>query len=80
MLERFLHYSLRHGRPIRLVYQVGGDIKSENLQVLAMDGHSITCQGRARTKKPQAISRDDLLAASYVRGDKGELSSFPDIE
>ena len=68
--ERFLRYSLRHNRPVRVLVQEE-TMRYMNLTVIAMeeDGFSFRKAGR---KTPGPLRYDQVLAVSYARGDDGD--------
>lgn len=68
--ERFLRYSMRHNRPVRVLVQED-KLHYLNLTVIEMDadGFSYLKAGR---KKPGRFSFDQVLAVSYARGDDGD--------
>lgn len=74
MVKRFLKYSLERETKICAVLTVGGAMKKTNLRVTQIDederGFSALLPGR---KTPAHFSCDDVLTATYARGDRGEL-------
>ncbi|MBQ8081727.1 MAG: hypothetical protein IJ240_07485 [Clostridia bacterium] len=68
--SRFLQYSLRHNRPIRVL--IGGEtMKYMNVTVIAI-GETEFAYLRAGRKRPETMPFSDLLAVSYARGDDGD--------
>ncbi len=70
--ERFLIYSLRRNRAIRVLL-ADETLRYVNLTVLSLDQDEITVLKSGR-KRPQTIRRDQILAASYARGDNGDTT------
>ncbi len=71
-MERFLRYSLSHGRPIRLIYQeIDGRMRQATATVTAIraDGVDITT---LRPRRAVSLPWDRLLSADYRRGDEGQ--------
>ncbi len=72
MIERFLRYSLEHGRKIKVVWQAAdGAIRHENLTVLSIAGDSLFYLPPGR-KKAREMPLAAVLAAAYARGDEGD--------
>lgn len=74
MHKRFLAYSLRHRRPIKVIWLQEGTIKTGNLQVVELLEDRFSYLSSRNRKKPRSICYRDILAASYARGDDGDLS------
>ena len=74
MITRFLKYSLERETKICVVLMNDGAMKKANLRVTAIDedgaGFLALLPGR---KKETRFAMDDVLTATYARGDKGEL-------
>lgn len=74
MITRFLRYSLEREVKICVVLMSNGAMKKTNLRVTAIDddgaGFLALLPGR---KKETRFLLDDVLTATYARGDKGEL-------
>ena len=74
MVKRFLTYSLEREQKICVLLLQEGQMKKTNLRVTAIDeggeGFSAILPGR---KKATHFALDDVLTATYARGDKGEL-------
>ena len=68
--ERFLRYSLRHNRPVRVLVQEER-MRYVNLTVLTMEEDSFSYR-RAGRKLPGVYRYDQVLAVSYARGDDGD--------
>ena len=72
--EPFFEYSLRRGRPIRLMLEnEEGKLGYVTVRVLGWDEEKLTClSNRARAGKEKTYRRDRIFSASYARGDHGE--------
>lgn len=74
MLDRFLTYSLRHQKPIKLVFLDGQEVaRAQNLIVLELKDDEVQLRPNRKDGKPFSLPRCQLLSASYVRGDEGAL-------
>ncbi len=80
MVRRFLEYSLRHRRPIRLVWSVGEEMKSANVTVVSLTDTDVFYTTAKRKNRPDVLSLRDVLSASYARGDSGSLDSTENPE
>lgn len=74
MIKRFLTYSLDREQKICVVLMKDGQMKKTNLRVTAIDadGASFSALLPGRRRETQ-IALDDVLTATYARGDRGEL-------
>lgn len=74
MIKRFLTYSLEREQKICVVLMKDGQMKKTNLRVTAIDvdgaGFSALLPGRKRETR---FALEDVLTATYARGDRGEL-------
>lgn len=70
-MERFLRYSLLHGRKIRAVLTLEGQLRQKTVLVTALDETCATLLIGAQ-KKPRAVPLSDILSCDYARGDHGE--------
>ena len=72
MIGRFLRYSLERETKICVVLLRDGAMKKTNLRVTAIeqDGFMALLPGR---KRDTHIAMDEVLTATYARGDQGEL-------
>jgi len=74
MITRFLKYSLERETKICVVLLHDGAMKKTNLRVTAIDedgaGFLALLPGRKREVR---FDTDDVLTATYARGDRGEL-------
>lgn len=71
MVERFLRYSLEHGRKIAVIVQDEAGIRRLNITVVRTD-ESRVFYVTARSAKEKALARERILSASYARGDDGD--------
>ncbi len=69
-MTRFLRYAVEHGRKIRAVFLMEGQMLQKTVEVIGYDGASVTL--RTGKKKPFTIPITDLLSCDYARGDHGE--------
>ena len=74
MIGRFLRYSLERETKICVVLLQDGAMKKTNLRVTAIEqdgaGFMALLPGR---KLATRIAMDEVLTATYARGDQGEL-------
>ncbi|MBE5814573.1 MAG: hypothetical protein E7320_05105 [Clostridiales bacterium] len=70
-MKRFLQYSLEHGRKIRAVLMLDGQMVQRTLLVLEESGTEITALVGSG-KRPRSIPLEDILSCDYARGDHGE--------
>ena len=73
MYQRFLIYSMRTNRPVRILLSDDG-MRYVNMTVLSMDENSFLALKRGR-KTPVSIPYDQVLAVSYARGDNGDTTN-----
>ncbi len=71
MVERFLRYSLEHGRKITLILNDGQGMRRINTTVVAVDENSIACVSGIKGK-PKMLEKASILSACYARGDEGD--------
>lgn len=71
MIDRFLRYSLEHGRKIALMVEDEKGIRRVNVTVVRLDETEIGYVG-ARGAKEKTMPRGSILSASYARGDDGD--------
>ena len=71
MVERFLRYSLEHGRKITLILNDEQGMRRINTTVIAMDENSVTCVSGSKGK-PKVLKKASILSAYYARGDEGD--------
>ena len=69
MPERFLQYSLTHACRIRVIFS--DTLKMQNITVIALSPESVTYITASR-KEPVTVPLDNILTASYARGDRGD--------
>lgn len=70
-MERFLRYSLEHGRPIRGVLLLGETLAQKTFTVLALDQGQATLR-LGQKGKTFTLPVVDILSCDYARGDHGE--------
>lgn len=71
MVDRFLRYSLEHQRKIAVIAQDENGIRRMNIIVSRMEGDAVYYV-TTRSKKEKSLAREQLLSASYARGDDGD--------
>ena len=71
MVERFLRYSLEHGRRIALMVLDGEGVRRLNVTVTRIGEGEIACVS-ARGKKETTLPLSSILSAAYGRGDDGD--------
>lgn len=72
LTHRFLEYSLRHSRPVKLVWMTESGIKTGNVTVKRLDGETFSYMTARSKKTPLTMGISDVLSASYARGDDGD--------
>ena len=71
MIDRLLRYSLEHQRKIAGILQDEDGIRKTNIIVTRIEGDAVHyCTARSKKEKP--LAREQLLSASYARGDDGD--------
>ena len=71
MVDRFLRYSLEHKRKIAVILQDEDGIRRMNIFVTRLEKDSIFYI-TARSKKEKILEMEQILSASYARGDDGD--------
>lgn len=74
MHRRFLEYSLRWQRPVKVMYLEKGQMKAANLTVVELQEDSLLYLSARNRKTPRSLDLDCILAASYARGDDGDTA------
>ncbi len=69
MVERFLQYSLTHNRKIRVIFS--DTLKMKNITVIALSDRDVSFIA-ASSKKPVTQPLENILTATYARGDRGD--------
>lgn len=77
MVKRFLLYSLAHNRPVKVL--LADTMKYKNITVLTLDENEVGYLAAGR-KKPQLMPLDQILSASYARGDDGDTLKYAALE
>jgi hypothetical protein len=70
-VERFLRYSLEHGRPIRGVLILGGALVQKTFTVLVLEASGVTLRLGVKGT-PLLLPLSDILSCDYARGDHGD--------
>ena len=71
MVERFLRYSLERQRKIAVIVQDNQGIRRMNIIVTRIENGTVY-HATARSKKEKALAMEQILSASYARGDDGD--------
>ena len=71
MIDRFLRYSLEHGRKIAVIIQREGAISRTNITVTHLAEGEIRYT-TARSAREKTLPREHILSAAYARGDDGD--------
>ncbi|MBQ9196247.1 MAG: hypothetical protein IJ157_03300 [Clostridia bacterium] len=79
MIDRFLRYSLEHGRKITLMIQDEKGLRRLNITVTHFDEEAIFYT-TARGKKEKNLARERVLSAFYARGDDGDTLKNENIQ
>lgn len=79
MVERFLRYSLEHGRKITLMVADERGIRRMNVLVTAITADEIAYV-TARSVQPKQLKTACILSAAYARGDDGDTLKNEAIE
>lgn len=79
MVERFLRYSLEHGRKIALMVADERGIRRMNVLVTAIMADEIAYV-TARSVQPKQLKTACILSAAYARGDDGDTLKNEAIE
>lgn len=69
MVRRFLRYSLDHNKPVRVLF--ADTMKYKNITVVLLEGDRVSYLTAGR-KRPLTTETDNILSASYARGDDGD--------
>jgi len=77
MVKRFLLYSLAHNRPVKVL--LADTMKYKNITVITLDEKQVGFLAAGR-KKPQRMPLDQILSASYARGDDGDTLKYAALE
>ena len=72
MVQRFLEYSLRYQRPIKVIFLEDDQIVSRNLTVTALRDESIDYLSSKNRRLARTLAFDKILSCSYSRGDDGD--------
>ena len=68
-MTRFLRYAVEHGRKIRAVFLIDGQLLQKTVEVLDFDEAVVTFR---IGKKQVTLPLGDVLSCDYARGDHGE--------
>ena len=70
-MEEFLRYSMAHGRRIKAILLIDGEMTQQNIAILRFSDEEFTYTS-AKQKTPRTLPLRSLLSAGYARGDTGE--------
>ena len=68
---RFLRYATEHGRKIRAVFLLEGQMVQKTVSIVSYDEENVTLRIGSK-KTPVLLPMADLLSCDYARGDHGE--------
>ena len=71
MIDRFLLYSLERQKKIALMVMDEKGVRRLNVTVVAIGDEAVEYVS-GRSDKRKTIALDDILSASYARGDDGD--------
>ena len=71
MIDRFLKYSLQHGKKIKAMWLEGDELKQGNITVKEIK-NDVVYYTSSKSKTLKAINKQQLLSLGYARGDSGE--------
>lgn len=75
MIKRFLTYSLDHNKPVKVLF--ADTMKYKNITVVLLEGERVGYLVAGR-KTPLETEMDNILSASYARGDDGDTLQYLD--
>ena len=70
-MTRFLRYAVEHGRKIRAVFLLEGQMVQKTVSVVAYSEETVSFRIGSK-KTPVVLPMSDLLSCDYARGDHGE--------
>ena len=73
MVKRFLVYSMAHDRPVRVL--LADTMAFQNIRVSLLEEDRVTYY-KAGKKNPVTVSLDQILSATYARGDDGDTLKY----
>ena len=68
-MKRFLRYAVEHGRKIRAVFVLDGQMLQKTVEVIRFDESEVAFR---IGKKLVTLPLGDVLSCDYARGDHGE--------
>ena len=77
MVRRFLQYSLDHQCSVKALF--ADTMKFQNIRVTSIDGDQVSFLRPGR-KKPITKNIEEILSASYARGDDGDTLQYARAE
>ncbi len=70
-MDEFLRYSMDHGRRIKAILLIDGQIVQQNIVIVRFNQEEFTYTS-VKLKKPHTLPIVSLLSVGYARGDTGE--------
>lgn len=70
-MERLLRFAVEHDRVIRLMFMRDGRLFQVNAHIVSYDDKQVSFV-TTRSLRTQVISREELLAVDFRRGDDGQ--------
>ena len=70
-MERLLRFAVEHDRVIRLMFMRDGRLFQVNAHIVSYDDKQVSFV-TTRSPRTQVISREELLAVDFRRGDDGQ--------
>lgn len=71
-MERLLRFAVEHDRVIRLMFMRDGRLFQVNAHIVSYDDNQVSFV-TTRSPRTQVISREELLAVDFRRGDDGQV-------
>ena len=71
-MERLLRFAVEHDRVIRLMFMRDGRLFQVNAHIVSYDDKQVSFV-TTRSPRTQVISREELLAVDFRRGDDGQV-------
>lgn len=71
-MERLLRFAVEHDRVIRLMFMRDGRLFQVNAHIVCYDDKQVSFV-TTRSPRTQVVSREELLAVDFRRGDDGQV-------
>ena len=72
MIRRFLEYSLRYGKSIKVIWTRDDQFLSRNLTVTRLGEDDFDYLSAQNKTAPRTMELSSVLSCSYARGDDGD--------